>query len=251
MKVTGIMLSMLDIPAEYAADFNRWYDLDHMPEHLTRINVIFGRRYVATPQLRELPGVLTSELTSGHPDYLTIHSLGGPVDFMSDEARDNMRATDRGIIKAGRYWNRGRPVYNSHWRVAATRGRASVHVSPEAIPHLPHAGVVVMIGQAAADRVEDAVAWWDATQAEDLLDLPGALAVVRYSAEDADKHGQLLHVLLCQGPVDELMVDFARMRRFQESVGRYPAHGGVYEALAVLPFQNIVPMDHRFLAPAP
>lgn len=245
MRVTGISLAMLDISPEYAEEFNRWYDLDHMPEHLTRTNVIFGRRYVATPQLQALPGIRSGEAPPGHPPYLTIHSFGGPVDFTSDQGRADLERTDRAIIKAGRYWRRGQSVYNSHWRFAAAQSRSSVHVSEAAIPHLPHVGIVVAIGQAASpERLAEASAWWDTTQAGDIHDIPGVLATVRYSAADPDKPGQLLHLLLCHHPVGEVMADLTRVRRVQESVGRYPAHGGVYETLALLPYQAIVPLEH-------
>ena len=32
MKVTGVMVGFLDVPAQEEAEFNRWYDLDHAPE---------------------------------------------------------------------------------------------------------------------------------------------------------------------------------------------------------------------------
>jgi hypothetical protein len=34
VKTEGMMLALLDIPAEYTEEYNRWYDLDHMPEHV-------------------------------------------------------------------------------------------------------------------------------------------------------------------------------------------------------------------------
>ncbi len=48
MELTGIWLSFLDVPAEYTAEFNRWYDLDHMPSHVARPDIVSGHRYVAT-----------------------------------------------------------------------------------------------------------------------------------------------------------------------------------------------------------
>ena len=81
MQITGIKLALLDIPAELTDEYNRWYDLDHLPEHVSKGDVVAGRRYVADRELREAPGIKTDELTDGHPPYATIYSFGGPVDF--------------------------------------------------------------------------------------------------------------------------------------------------------------------------
>jgi hypothetical protein len=33
---------------------------------------------------------------------------------------------------------------------------------------------------------------------------------------------------------------------YLRNVGRYPAHGGVYESIAFLPYERIVPLEHGF-----
>jgi hypothetical protein len=53
-------------------------------------------------------------------------------------------------------------------------------------------------------------------------------------------------VLLCGEPVTEVMSDLALARTRQRLTGRYPAHRGVYEPLALLPYQSIVPFHCDF-----
>ena len=74
-----MMLALLEMPASYTKDYNRWYDLDHLPEHVSKGDVLMGRRYVAPRDLRALPGVLPSEWVGGYPPYLTTYWFGGPL----------------------------------------------------------------------------------------------------------------------------------------------------------------------------
>src|SRR5215475_3762149 len=113
------MVAMLDIPAELTEEYNRWYDLDHLAEHQSKGDVLAGRRYVATRELHAAPGVLPSEWTGGYPPYVTTYLFGGPLDFMSAEARSLWTDMDRIIVKSGRYWKEGHGTHNTRWRVGA------------------------------------------------------------------------------------------------------------------------------------
>ena len=54
MQLHGIMLALLDIPPELTEEYNRWYDLDHLPEHVSKADVAMARRYVAPRDLHGL-----------------------------------------------------------------------------------------------------------------------------------------------------------------------------------------------------
>jgi hypothetical protein len=247
MKINGIMLALLDIPAEHTEDYNRWYDLDHLAEHVSKGDVVMGRRYVATRQLRAAPGVLRSESTGGYPPYATIYSFGGPIDFMSDEAFGLWREMDRGIVKAGRYWREGSGRYAQRWRLADARARPSVLVAKEAVPHLAHRGVIVTLGRApSVDRVDESVGWWDETHLVDLFAVPGLLGAMRFTPVDPANGELLLHILLCEDPPGDVMAGIDKAMRYQRAVGRYPAHGGIYEPIAFLPYERIVPLEYNF-----
>jgi hypothetical protein len=247
VEINGLTLAMLDIPAELTQEYNRWYDLDHLAEHVSKADVIAGRRYVAPRQLRTVVGVQPSELTGGYPPYLTLYLFGGPLDFMSAEAQALWTDMDRGIVKAGRYWRAGRGVYGSRWRIADAVARPSVLVSEPAIPHLPHRGVIVALGKAPSpERVQDAIDWWDGTHLVDLFAVPGLLASIRCRPTGPTPGDQLLHVLLCEDAPATVMEGIAHEMRYQSAVGRFPAYGGVYESIAFLPYDRIVPLEYDF-----
>ena len=44
----------------------------------------------------------------------------------------------------------------------------------------------------------------------------------------------------------EVMPRLEQARTAQQLTGRFPAHKGVYEQLALLPYQSIVPLNYDF-----
>jgi hypothetical protein len=244
MRIDGISLALLDIHREHRR-FNRWYDLDHLPEHVSKADVIRGQRYVATGPTRRAEGVLAGPLTNGHPPYATIYSFGGPLDFRGDEALAGWRDKDHGIVRAGRYWLPGSVCHSSSWRPADARSRASMPLSAEAVPYLAHRSVILAIGRVA--DAERAVAWWDATQRDAILDLEGVLAVQRLTPADPAGEGLMLHLVLCESDPVTAIGRLAELRAVQGLTGRFPAHRGEYEPLALLPYERIVPFQYDFV----
>jgi hypothetical protein len=197
--------------------------------------------------VRTAPAVHAGDTTAGHPPYATIYSFGGPLDFNSPEARNLWTTKDRGIIKDGRYWQPGKVTYMSDWRLADARTRPSIKIGKAAVPYLPHRGIIVAIGKApSVERREEAKAWWRNIQEVDLLDLPGVLAVLEYDPAETGQQDHVLHILLCEDPVTEVMPRLEQARMAQQLTGRFPAHKGVYEQLALLPYQSIVPLNYDF-----
>lgn len=247
MEINGLQLAFLDIPPEYTQEYNRWYDLDHMPEHVAKDDVVMGRRYVAQRTLQGLPGSQEGDFGGGHAPYLTIYFFGGPLDLMSEEAREGWRTLDRGIVKQGRYWLAGKGVGGGMFRLGEPIGRPSVLTLPRAIPHLNHRGVIVALGKApSAERRQEAIDWWRDVHLVDLFgSVPGLLAALRCDPVDPESD-QVLHVLYCEDPVTEVMAGIEAAKRYAGAVGRWPAYGGVYEPLAFLPYDRIVPLEYDF-----
>lgn len=246
MEATGMMLALLDIPSWCTEEYNRWYDLDHMPEHVSKPDVLAGRRYVRPKHFQDAAGALASEWLGGFPPYLTTYWFGGPLDFQSEEALSGWRTKDRGIVKAGRYWQVGRGAHNSRWRVADARGRPSVLVSPAAVPFLAHRGVIVAAGRAGPAGMEAAIRWWDDVHLVDLFSVPGILAAIRMDPAEPEHDGMMLHLLLCEDPPAQVLASVEQAKRYWTSVGRFPAHGGAYDQVSFLPYQVIVPLDYDF-----
>ena len=245
MEVKGILLALLDISRELTEEYNRWYDLDHLPEHVSKADVLTARRYVAPRDLQGLGGG-GSDMTGGHPPYLTMYYLGVP-DFAGAEATALWTTKDRGIVKAGRFWRDGHVPFARKWRLGETFSRASVLVSDEAVPYLAHRGVVVALGRApSADRRDDALRWWRDAHLVDLFGVEGVLGAMRFDPVEAGEEDLLLHVLLLE---DDPVVAMGRIEgalRYAGALGRYPAHGGAYESIAFLPYRAIVPLEYDF-----
>jgi hypothetical protein len=246
MEVKGILLAFPNIAPEYTEAYNRWYDLDHLAEHISKPDVLTARRYVAPRDLREAPGVLVGEATAGYQPYATVYMFGVD-DFTGEEALAGWRTKDRGLIKGGRFWRAGSVPASGRWRLAQTFRRPSLHVSDEAVPYLAHRGLIVAIGQPPApDQKDDAIRWWTDTHLPDLLTLPGLLAALRFDPADDSNTGRLLHLLLLEDDPAAVMPRIIHALHYSQAVGRYPAHGGVYQPLTFLPYRSITPLDYNF-----
>src|SRR5438874_245662 len=184
MEVKGILLAFPIVAPEYTEAYNRWYDLDHLAEHISKPDVLTARRYVAPRDLREAEGVLVGEVTAGYQPYATVYMLGGD-DFAGEEALAGWKTKDRGLIKGGRFWREGSVPMSGRWRVAATFKRPSLLVSDEAVPYLAHRGMIAAIGQPPTpEHLDAAIRWWADTHLPDLLTLPGMLAAIRCDPVD-------------------------------------------------------------------
>jgi hypothetical protein len=245
MRIEGALVAMIDMAPELTAAYNRWYDLDHMPEHVSKRDVLQGRRYVAPRDLQGR-GELDGTVVEAHAPYLTIYYFGIP-DFDSDDAWSGWTLKDRGLIKSGRFFKEGRVVMSAQWRAAGARSRPSVRVSEEAVPYLAHRGVVLAVGRApGAERRADALRWWDEVRLPDLFAVDGVLAAMRFDpVGDADPN-LMLHVLLLEADPATVMARVDDTRQFATATGRYPPHGGAYEPLAFLPYRAIQPLEYDF-----
>lgn len=68
-KGRGLLMVYVDVPQEVEADFNRWYDDEHIPERLSISGVLDAARYVAV---------------RGAPKYLACYELTEPEAYFSD-----------------------------------------------------------------------------------------------------------------------------------------------------------------------
>lgn len=247
MKIEGVLLGLLDIPADYTEDYNRWYDLDHLPEHLSKPDVVSANRYVADKMLREGADATPSDLFGGYPPYLTVYFLGGSADIASPDALSGWQEVDYRLRKAGRYWREGRGAYSGRWRLAAAFKGPSVLVSDAAVPHLRHRSLILVMGRAASPEAFDqAIGWWANTHLVDLFTVAGILGALRLRSTAPDQSDLILHLLLCEGPGAEMADRLANGLRRWSAIGRYPCYGGAYEPLALLHYDLITPFSYNF-----
>ena len=50
----GIIFASVDCDADAVEDWNRWYDLEHLPPNIALPGIMTGKRYVAPPELHEV-----------------------------------------------------------------------------------------------------------------------------------------------------------------------------------------------------
>jgi hypothetical protein len=261
VKAAGVNLILIDCEPDYAAWWNRWYDMDHLAEFLGLPGVVAARRYVAPDDLRATrAGSETPELGRDKAAYCTIVFVGPDRDGAA-EGRAGMAATHNRLFSVpGRMpdWDRISPRYVEGFDLDTVAAAGSVPVKPDALLHLGHRGVLVELFD--ADDQEAAERWLDAVHIPRLLDVPGVLAAARFHpaslpaveapwTDDADTEASTGRVRLFQLVLIE--PDPARaaasLRECSESTaaGLAPAAGPSRVFHGV--FRTIAPLDYSFL----
>lgn len=158
----GLLLAMMDIPADIEADFNRWYDTEHIPERLAVPGFRGARRYQAvegSPRyqaLYELDSVETLE----HPEYQQLSQIRSEgTRRITPQFQNLQRGVFRQIFPEG----------------AATSPPASV-------------GGVLLIGLSPPpEREEEFHAWYNLEHIPFLSAVPGVLRARRFAPVDGSK----------------------------------------------------------------
>jgi hypothetical protein len=181
VKAVGVNLILIDCDPGYAAWWNRWYDMDHLAEFLGLPGVVAARRYVATDDLiGTRVGPEADGLGPGQAAYCTIVFVGPDAEGAA-AGRAGMAATHNRLFEVpGRMpdWERITPRYIEGFDLANVAAAATVPVTPDALLHLGHGGVLVELID--AEDQEAAEHWLDAVHIPRLLSLPGVLAAARF-----------------------------------------------------------------------
>lgn len=177
MEASGIILAALDCDLDAAADWNRWYDLEHIPPNVALDGILSGRRYVATP---ELHGLRSAVAGSGYADqratFATIYTLAGDprtafegMSALREElvAADRMFPDEKKVVREG-------GVFRLRWAVADPALKAE----ERDIPFLEHTGLMV-VQHAASDELDD---WYRTTFAPSAVGVAGVSGVLGYES---------------------------------------------------------------------
>ena len=151
MRVFGLTLILIDCDADYAAHWNRWYDLDHLPEFLALPGVVAAHRYLASPELLDArPPSAIAELGPGLARYCTLVMVG-PDAAAAAIGREGMAAVHNRLIGVeGRMpdWSRITPRYIDGFDLVAATAGSGMPVSVDALAHLAHRGVLIELRSA-------------------------------------------------------------------------------------------------------
>ena len=169
-----LTLTTLDDPARHA-EYNAWHQLDHLPENLALPGVLWGDRWVCSPDCRPW-----RTGTEAH-QYAVMYWFRDPVETAVREWTElNQRAVWWGRRPELAYTVR-RPV--GFLTPIAAHAAAAALVAPEAVPMRPHRGVHLTVSRLAEPGAPVAVARMARYEREHipaLLRVPGVAGVSSY-----------------------------------------------------------------------
>ena len=158
MDVSGIIFASIDCDADAVEDWNRWYDLEHLPPNIALPGIMTGKRYVAPPELHDVrePSNRLEGFADGRGVHVTVYTLAGsPAQVLADmttyrdklEAAGRMFAPEKKIVRAG-------DAMTWSWGVADSALKAD----RQDVPHIQHTSIRVVLRHGGDDEARDAVA---------------------------------------------------------------------------------------------
>jgi hypothetical protein len=193
MQPTGIIFAALDCDVDSIEEWNRWYDLEHVPPNVSMPGVMLGRRYVAPPALHDSRRtVAASPFADGHSVFLTIYTLcvepSSAFDDMTvlrDKLYDGNRMrfpADKKIVREG-----------DVLRIEHALGDPAGTLEAGDVPFVGHTAIVVVQRQ----QDESIDAWYRTDWAPRVVDLDGVHGVVSFSS--VTREGLLLDMVFVEG----------------------------------------------------
>jgi hypothetical protein len=136
--------------------YNEWHQLDHLPEQYTLPGIVWGERWVSTPDCRAARAASGPLLDPVH--YLTTYLVAPPLD-VSLEA---FARFGQELRELGRFHEHRRPHLTGAHDIVATAAAPRVLVSAASVPFRPNRGVHVRVEAgtddvAIADRVHELI----------------------------------------------------------------------------------------------
>lgn len=228
MRPTGIIFAGLDCDADAIEQWNRWYDLEHVPPNVSMNGVMLGRRYVAPPALHALRRVdPASGFAAGRGLFVTIYTLCLSPDEVFAEMttlRDKLYAEDRMGFPAEKKMVREGDVLTLEWALSAPE----LLLPPEDVPFLGHTSLLVVERRGS----DDVRAWYRDDWAPRVVALEGVHGVM--SVTSVNRPGLDLDLVFLEGdPVAQT-----------EAIRSAAPHHGDAEIVLDAPFALIDPLRY-------
>jgi hypothetical protein len=240
MLVTGISVVFVDVPRDREAEFNRWYDLDHLPEMCARPDVLTARRYYADDStLKYRFDKLENAPPIGPARFCTMYLYRG--DF-ADLKERNAEFRQR-IPAERRLPSYAKATYIAVQRLVSAHAAPRIRVSAEARPYLGHRALQLAIGHSSdAAHAAEVAAWWDSTQYPQMLSVPGWAAVLRCEPVGEEGKGKFMHLFLLDAPAAEAHEAMEKKLRELRTSGSsmHPRYTRIFSG----PFSAITPLDY-------
>ncbi len=156
---TGLLVIWTDVAPEYEAEFNEWYDREHVPQLLTIPGILTGRRYQAV---------------EGKPKYIAIYEMTDENVWKSDafrQVRENPTDWSRKMIPQFRNTQRG--IFQ---RIFSFGERPAKQAEFALTVRL----------NTPADHEQEFNAWYNEDHVPALASVPGVYCARRYVAVEGD-----------------------------------------------------------------
>jgi hypothetical protein len=156
---SGLLVIWTDVAPEYEAEFNEWYDKEHVPQLLTVPGILTGRRYLAV---------------EGKPKYIAAYEMADEKVLESAafrEVRDKPTDWSRKMIPQFRNTQRGtfKQIFSYGDRPAKA----------------PEFALTVRLNTP-ADHEKDFNTWYNEDHVPALVGVPGVYCARRYQSVEGD-----------------------------------------------------------------
>ena len=153
MNVSGIIFAAVDTDAAAIENWNRWYDLEHIPPNVALPGIMSGRRYVATPELvaARLPAEPVAGFDGGKGLHITIYlTSGDPTEAIAamTTRRDELEAAGR-MDGAGNRVVRAGDAMVLQW----TAADPVLSADENDVPHIGHTAIRVVLRRGGGPEV--------------------------------------------------------------------------------------------------
>jgi hypothetical protein len=182
MTAQKVFVAFTEIESGRHRDYNTWHQLDHRPENLALPGVIWGERWVKSPDCAKASFGADDSLTSCH--YVTLYWFRAPVEASFSEWLD---------LGARSYqWGRRPelPYVKRPFGKTFVPVQGYVHprvlVSADVLPLRPNRGVYISISDISGDTiaVEELFEWYNEVRIPDLLSCRGVAGAWTLVSED-------------------------------------------------------------------
>jgi hypothetical protein len=153
VKIGFFSFTEITDPAQHRA-YNEWHQFDHMPEQFPIPGVVYGQRWVSTPECRAARAVDEEPLTPVH--YMTLYLMSDPVDRT---LRDFMELGQQ-LRALGRFHRARRAALSGPLQWLDAHAAPRVLVNPEAVPYRPNRGVYVIVEEPLSGADPEALDGW-------------------------------------------------------------------------------------------
>ena len=162
-------------PTEHRS-YNEWHQLDHLPEQFPLPGIVYGQRWVSTPDCRAARAVSEPALDPIH--YVTCYLMAEPI----AETLDDFFALGAELHRLDRFHEHRRAHLTGPFAVEGTSAASAALVSAAAVPYRAHRGIYVVVEEPQAASTDEYQQWLRAEHEPALLEVAGVAGIWTFAS---------------------------------------------------------------------